>query len=416
MILDANLKWIRTQYPMLKHWVFFNAADQMIPGKYWMDAMRECINLYEAGRIEDDAPYGPATHPFLTNVFFETIKKSANLLHALEEEVTNIYRVMTAANLIINDLLKWERGDNVVFTDMDYPSIPFILLNLRKKGVELRRIKNVNGEILTSDIEKAVDDRTKLVVINHTMAWSGFTYNVKEVAKIAHEHGAYVLDDAIQAVGAIDVDVHKDDVDFLLTGSYKWQCGPEGAGILYIRRELIERFDPDFRNYIWADVPGGIPFSSPEHDNIKHWDHPLVKTANRFDMGVCVTPVLFGWDATLDFLLNVGIDVIEQRVRGLGNYLFDKLHEIGCRLRTPEDKSKRHGLIVYSTGDHLMDQNTFKYFNAPPPNEKPIKVSLRYVGGVGGIRVSTHFFNTKEEIDYLVETQQKLLHKLKTHT
>jgi len=62
------------------------------------------------------------------------------------------------------------------------------------------------------------------------MCWCGFTYDMRAVSDIAHEHGAYVLNDAIQSVGAIDVDVKKDDVDFLLTGSYKWQYGPEGAG------------------------------------------------------------------------------------------------------------------------------------------------------------------------------------------
>ena len=131
-------------------------------------------------------------------------------------------------------------------------------------------------------------------------------------------------------------------------------------------------------------------------------------------MGVCATPVLFGWNATLDFLLEIGIENIERRVRSLGDYLVDRLYEIGCKVVTPEDKNKRHGLIVYSTGNHKLDQKTYEYFRAPrTPYEKPIIVSLRYVGGVGGIRVSTHFFNTKEEIDYLIETQQRLLKKLK---
>jgi len=406
---EHEIKGIRGQFPMLQHWIYLNAADQMIPGRYWIDAMRHVLALYEAGRIEDDAPYGPATHPFLTPVFFETIKKGAKLIHAKPEEVTNNYRVMTGANLIINDLIEWKKGDNVVFTDMDYPSIPYILLNLRRKyGVELRRISNVNGEILISDLEKAIDDRTKLVVVNHTMPWSGFTYDVREVSRIAHEHGAYVLDDAIQAVGAIDVDVHRDEVDFLLTGSYKWQCGPEGAGIFYIREDLIEEFDPDFRNYIWADVPGGIPFGSPEHDNVKHWDYPLVKTANRFEMGTTTTPILFGWNATLEFLLGIGMKKIERRVRSLGNYTYDRLTEIGCKVVTPEDRRKRHGLIVYTTGDLKLDKKSFEFFNAPPPGYKPIKVSLRFVGGIGGIRVSAHFFNTKEDIDYLVEMQEKI--------
>ncbi len=406
-----DLRNIREQYPILKRWVYLNTGDQAPPGKYWMNAIKECLLFYEAGKIEDVPPYGEATHPFLTQVFFETIRKAAELIHACAEEVTNNYRIMTAANLIINDVLTWGRGDNVVFTDLDYPSIPYILLNLRrKKGVELRRVRNRGGLIPVDELERFIDDRTKLVVINHTMPWSGYTYdNVKEVSEVAHDHGAYVLDDAFQAVGAIDIDVHKLGIDFLLTGSYKWQCGPEGAGILYVRKEIIEELDPDFRNYLWADIKGRIPFESPEHDNLKHWDRPLVKNANKFEMGVNVTPILYGWEATLDFLLNIGISEIEYRVRNLGDYLISKLHEIGCKVVTPEDRRKRHGLIVYTTGNPKIDSETYRRFTAPPPNEKPIKVSLRYVGGVGGIRVSTHFFNTKEEIDYLIEKQKKIL-------
>lgn len=394
---------------MLNHWVFFNAADQMVAGRYWLDAMRESLNLYEAGRAEDDPPYGPVTHPFLTTVFREVNQRAARLIHAKENEVTNMYRVMSASNLILNDLIDIRRGDNVVFSDLDYPSIPFILLHMKKRGVELRRIRNVNGEILMSDLEKEVDDRTKVVIVNRTTPWSGFTYDVRAVSQIAHEHGAMVLDDAIQSVGAIDVDVHRDDVDFLVTGSYKWQSGPEGSGIFYIREDLIDKFEPSFRNYIWADLPNGIPFGFPDHDNLKHWDSPLVRTANKFNMGESVSPVLFGWNSTLKFYENVGIKNIEAEVRELGDYAIERLTEIGCRVLTPEDRDKRHGLIKYTTGDPATDLKTFNRFNNPPPGEKPIKVSLRALGGVDGIRVSCHFFNTKDEIDFLVETQRRMM-------
>ena len=116
------------------------------------------------------------------------------------------------------------------------------------------------------DLEQAVDERTRMVVIDRTAAFSGFTYDVKEVSRIAHAKGALVLDDAMQAVGAIDIDVKDDDVDMLVTGAYKWQCGPEGAGFFYIKRELMESIDPRFRNYIWADFKGGIPFADADHE------------------------------------------------------------------------------------------------------------------------------------------------------
>jgi selenocysteine lyase/cysteine desulfurase len=391
-------------FPMLKHWVFFDAANQMIPGRFWLDGMKEVLSIYE------HAPYGHADHPFLTTAFQDCIKRSARLIHAETSEVTNIYRVMTASNLIINDLIKWNKGDNVVFTDLDYPSLPFIFKGLAEsKGVELRRIENVNGEILMSDMDNAIDDKTKLVSLNQTMCWCGFTYDMRAVSDIAHEHGAYVLNDAIQSVGAIDVDVKKDDVDFLLTGTYKWQCGPEGAGIFYMKQDLIEKFEPEFRNYIRIQLPDGIPFSHKDHDNMSSWDHPFLPNANKFDMGVCVTPVLFGWNETLKFYEKIGIKNIDKKVRSNGDYCVDRLNEIGCKVLTPEDKKNRHGLIMYTTGSYDLDAESYKRFNAEWTGEKPIKLCHRGIGGVVGIRISNHFFNSKEDIDYLIEAQKKVL-------
>ncbi|MFT4931359.1 MAG: selenocysteine lyase/cysteine desulfurase [Natronomonas sp.] len=211
----------REQFPMLDHEIFLNAADQMAPGRYWIDGFRDCLTLYEAGRISDEPPYGPATHPFLTTAFEECIELGADLLGADPTEVTNMYRPMTAMNLVLTDLLDWEDGDNVVFTDLAYPSLPYILFHLRDAyGVELRRVENVDGEICLADLADAIDDDTKAVCLNRTTAWCGFTHDVEAICDLAHDHDAYVLDDAMQSVGAMAVDVHADDVDFLVTGSY----------------------------------------------------------------------------------------------------------------------------------------------------------------------------------------------------
>lgn len=405
-----NWEKIRDEFPLLQNWNYLNAADLMVPGRYWIDAIRDCLSFYESGRIEDMPVADIATHPFLTPIFFECIERASKLIHAKKSEVTNMYRVMTATNLVVNNVLEWERGDNVVFTDLTYPSMPFIFKNLSaKKGVQLRRIDNVNGEILLSDFEKTIDDRTKIVCICHTTPFCGFTHDVKEICKIAHEHNALVYDDAFQAVGAIDVDVHRDDVDFLVTGSYKWQCGPEGAGIFYVKEELIDAFNPSFWNYLWIELPGPPPFGLQDHDNIKSWEYLPLKTASRFDQGVCVTPILFGWNATLKFFEKVGIQNIEKRVREFGGYCVERLNDIGCKVLTPTEPGKRHGLIVYTNGSWERDVETFNKIHVSPPlGEKQIKVSVRSLGGIEGIRVSTHFFNTEEEIDLLIEAQKKI--------
>lgn len=410
-MVNMGMEKYRDEFPLLKHWIYLNAADLMIPGKYWLDATREAINFQESGVMEDYKG-DVATHPFLTQTFFETINRAAKLIHAKKSEVTNMYRIMTATNLVVNDLIEWEKEDNIVFTDLCYPSMPYIFKHLsRKKGVELRRIENVNGEILMSDLEEKIDDKTKLVCINRTTPFCGFTYNVKEVCKIAHEHNALVYDDSFQALGAIDIDVHKDDVDFLVSGSYKWQCGPEGAGVFYIKEELIDEFDSSFRNYLWGDRPPGTPtFGNQGHDNVKSWDYPMVKNANRFEQGIVVVPSLFGWNATLKFYEKIGIENVERRVRELGGYCIQKLQDIGCKVLTPTEPEKRHGLILYTTGSWEKDSKSFNRMHVSPPfGEKPIKVSLRSMGGIEGIRVSNHFFNTEEDIDKLIEVQKKLM-------
>lgn len=406
------MQWERTrdEFPILDHEIFMNSADQMAPARYWLDGFRDCLTMYEAGRVRDDPPYGPATHPFLTTAFQDCVDLGAELIGADPTEVTNMYRPMTAMNLILTDLLDWDGSENVVFTDLTYPSMPYILFGLRDHyGVELRRVESKDGVVSLNDLADAIDDDTQVVCINRTTPWCGFTFDVEEVADLAHEHDAYVLDDAMQSVGAMELDVHQDDVDFLVTGSYKWQCGPEGAGIFYIREDLIGEFDPDFRNYIWSDLPGGIPFSRPDHDNVEHWNYPLVENANRYEQGIVVTPVLFGWRETLEFLLDLGPANIEERITDLGGYLIDRLREIGCEVVTPSDPDRRHGLIVYTTGDDETDAETYERFEAPPPGKKPINVTNRSLGGVGGIRVSCHFFNTKADIDELVDRQQRIL-------
>ena len=412
--LEEHFYKVREQFSLLDHWVFLNAADQSIPGNYWLKAVRKFFDFQESGRMEDIPNQDIATHPFLMAATYEAMEKSARLIGADSQEVTLMYRPLQACNLIINDMLEamqeWKKEDNIVFTDLTYPSFPYVFINLHdRSGVELRCVKNVNGEILMDDLEKAIDNNTRLVTINRTTPFCGFTYDVKQVCKIAHKYNALVLDDAFQAVGAIKVDVHDDDLDFLVTGSYKWQNGPEGAGIFYIRKDLIEKINPRYRNYLAITMPEGVPFSLPHHDNITSWDYPQIQTAQKFSQDVVTGPSAFGWLATLKFIEKLGIENIEKRVRSLGQYAVNRLKDIGVEFQSPIDPDKMHGMITYTTGSYEGDLESFNRFSNPPIGKKPIKVSMRALGGVGGIRVSTHYFNTEEDIDCLVDTQAEIL-------
>ena len=408
--IDNHIDEIRSEFKLLDHWIYLNAADQMIPGKYWLDAVKDFYGFVEYGRMEDIPNADVATHPFLLAAWDESISRGARFINADKDEVTNTYRPAITANLILYNMFEWNKGDNFVITDLSYPSIPYILQDLcRRYGTELRVVRNVNGEILMEDMEKMVDDKTRMVIVDRTTAFCGFTFDMKEVCRIAHEHGALVLDDAMQSLGAIDIDVKDDDVDILVSGAYKWQCGPEGAGIFYIKQSVMDQVDARYRNYVWADIPSGIPFADKDHDTIKSWTYPPVNNANQFSQDVTIGPSLFGWIATLKFYEKIGIKNVEERVRRLGTYTIERLEDIGCKVTCPTHPSKRHGLITYTTGDYNKDAAFFQRCAAPGRCMKPIKISMRALGGIGNLRISTHFFNTEEDIDYLIELQKQML-------
>ena len=408
--IDDHLDEIRAEFKLLDHWVYLNAADQMVPGNYWLNAVRDFYNFVEFGRMEDIPAADIATHPFLLAKWDESVRLSAGFINADKDEVTNAYRPAITANLILYNMMEWSQGDNVVITDLSYPSIPYILQDLQRRyGIEIRVVRNVNGEILMEDMEKLVDGNTRMVIVDRTAAFCGFTFDMKEVCRIAHARGALVLDDAMQTLGAVDIDVKDDGVDFLLSGAYKWQCGPEGAGIFYIKRSVMDRIDARYRNYIWADIPGPIPFANRDHDNIESWTYPPVNNANRFSQDTTIGPSLFGWVATLKFYERIGIKNVEERVRRLGAYTIGRLEEIGCRVTCPTDPNKRHGLITYTTGDYDKDLAFFQRCAAPGRCMKPIKISMRTLGGIGNLRISAHFFNTEEEIDYLIDLQKEMI-------
>jgi cysteine desulfurase/selenocysteine lyase len=408
--IDAELAAIRAEFELLDHWVYLNAADQMLPGRYWLKAVRRFYDLVEAGRMEDIPHSDLATHPFLMPAWAESIELSARFINADVDEVTNSYRPTVTANLILYNMLDWHAGDNVVITDLSYPGYVYILQDIQQRfGVELRVVRHVNGVIHLEQLEAAIDYRTRLVIVDRTAAFSGFTFDMAAVSRIAHARGALVLDDAFQALGAIKIDVKADDVDMLISGAYKWACGPEGAGLFYIKRELINKINPRYRNYVWADIPGPIPFGGPGHDNVKSWAYPPVCTANRFSQDSVIGPALFGWIATMKFYQRIGIGNVEERVRRLGTYAIERLREIGCTVQTPSNPAMRHGLIVYTTGDDERDRKFFERCASPGRCARPIKLSLRAQAGLGNLRIATHFFNTEDEIDTLVALHRGML-------
>jgi len=437
MNLEKNIERIRGNFPHLEFLIHLGACGAAPLCLKWFNAVQKYWQLeYAHSQLTGKVPAS------LTSQSIEAKMEAAKLINAEPTEICWINRVLQGLNMVrdvIDYNYPWQKGDNVVFTDQGYPSSGHTWLQLRKKGVEIHRVKNVEGKILLhggssvkkevapgcweyGDMDQAVDEKTKLVCINRTTWNCGFTYDVEAVCKLTHERGAFVVDDAYQALGARVIDAHKDEVDFMVSGSHKWQCGPPLVGIFYVRKDLCEKLEPSYWSYLNVDRGSwtleqkkhpfifGFPFGKQDHDNVKSYDMPFPNTAERFNQGIGTTDMLWGWLASLRWLNELGKEDVQKRVVRLGGYLIDSLLDIGCKVNTPVEPKQRHGLINYTTGSYGNDLKCYEAMETRVP--KPITgPTLRYQGGVGGIRVCTHFYNTEEDVDKFVDFQKDLMPK-----
>lgn len=366
---------VRAQFPITQSKVFLNHSAYSPLPQPVVDVMRrynEDLCRYEI----DESKYSLGQECF------------AELIGAKKEEVALVQNTSTGLNIVAS-MLNYPKEANVVTTDMEYPSVVYPWLK-PSLGVEVRYAKNRSGRVLADDVEKLVDNNTVAVAVSHVEYVNGFKQDLRALARIAHEHGAYLAVDAIQSLGAMSVDVELGDVDFLTASCYKWMLGPAGAGYLYVRKELIDKFEPPFIG--WASVKPEI------FDTIEFWDIwrlQLSETASRFEVGSPSFISFVGAATALQLLLGVGVENIQTRILDLTEELMNSVNDLGLPITTPKDRESRSGIVHF-----LVDGAQEK---AEKLKNKGIIVSARS----NGLRVAPHFYNTKEEIERFVEELRK---------
>jgi selenocysteine lyase/cysteine desulfurase len=371
-----DIEKIREQFPITRSKVFLNHAAMSPPPKPVADAIRKCT--------DDFSNFGE------TSIEWTDFGKPlfAKLIDAKSEEIALVENTSTGLNIAAN-VLHYPHDSKIVTTDLEYPSVvyPWLRKNL---GAKVHYVKNIDGKILLEDVEKAVDDKTVAVAISHVEYVNGFRNDLRAVSEIAHEHGAYLIVDAIQSAGAIPVDVKRDDIDFLTSACYKWLLSPPGAGYLYIKEELIKKFEPPFIG--WASAKPEV-FETTDFWDI--WNLRLSETASRFEVGSPSILSLLGAKEAMKMLMNFGIENVENRILKVTSHLIESIKNLGLKLQTPEEPQYRSGIVNFKIDRAKEIAQTL--------NKKGIIVSAR----AKGIRVSPHFYNTEEEIDRLSEEIRK---------
>ena len=368
---------IREQFPVTESKVFLNHAAQSPLPKPVADAIHRYTDEFSKfGTSLSECDRWGKPH-------------FAKLIGARSEEIALIENTSVGLNIAAS-VLHYPPGSKMVTTDLEYPSVvyPWLRKNL---GAKVHYVKSVDGKVSLDDMEKAVDDKTVAVAISHVEYVNGFRHNLRVLSEVAHEHGAYLIVDAIQSVGTMPINVKTDDVDFLMAACYKWLLSPPGAAYLYVKDELIEEFEPPYVG--WASVKPEV-FKTTDFWDI--WNLKLSKTASRFEVGSPSTISLVGAAEAMKMLLNYGTENIKRIIIKLTDRLIDSVKDLGLELQTPEQRQCRSGIVNFKIGKPQKVTDRL--------NKKGIVVSAR----ANGIRVSPHFYNTEEEIDKLIEEIKKL--------
>jgi selenocysteine lyase/cysteine desulfurase len=369
-----NWDRLRDEFPITCRWAFFDhAAVAPLSGP-----AQRAMNEWAA----DMADNGDVNEARWTRRVEEVRRLAGRLLGADPLDVAFVKNTSEGIGIVAEGF-PWKPGDNVVTAAEEYPSNLYPWMNLADRGVEVRTVASRDHRIWLDDLRTAMDGRTRLVSLSFVEYASGFRNDLDAVGSLCRERGVYFFVDAIQGLGVLPLDFSRTPVDFLSADGHKWLLSPEGAGIFYIRRELIDLLHPV--GVGWNSVVGSRDFS--------RIDFTLKPHAGRWESGSLNVAGITALGASLELLLGIGIPAVAARVLELTDYL--------C------ERARRAGLGVYSSR-RPEDRSGIVSLNVPGADVRQLVRRCRDGGVVvnqraGRVRVSPHCYNTAAEVDRLVE-------------
>jgi selenocysteine lyase/cysteine desulfurase len=364
---------VRTLFPVTKRYAYFNSAAVAPLSTPARNAMRRLIR--------NQCERGAADYAQWFETYDRCREAAARLLGASPDEVALMANTSAGISTVAAGLHA-QPGDNVVIPDAEFPANVYPWMALR--GVEVRRVPKRDGRLLAEDVAGHVDARTRAVSVSFVDWITGHRANLQEIGAVAHDCGALFVVDAIQGLGALPLDVDACGIDALAADGHKWICGPEGAGILYVRREARERIAPTRPSWLSVRYP------------TRFLDYDLAPAANatRYQDGTPNTCGIYGLHAALDLILEVGVSNIAERVLALARALREGARARGVELACDVEGDEASGI----TSLRLEDAAVY----ATALEQRGVIVSARE----GCLRVATHHFNNEADLERLLEAFQ----------
>lgn len=350
---------------------YLNVNANVHRGVHWMS--QQATDLHEAAR--------------------ETVRKFINARSTTEIVFTR--GTTESLNLVASSFVEgcMKEGDEVIVSTMEHHSniVPWQLQEQRK-GIVLKVIPMTDeGELLLEEYEKLFTDRTKLVSVTQVSNVLGTINPVKEMTRIAHEHGVPVVVDGAQSVPHFAVDVQDLDCDFLAFSGHK-VYGPTGVGVLYGKEEWLDRLPP---------YQGGGEMIERVSFEKTTFERPPLK----FEAGTPDYIATHGLATALDYVTSLGMDNILAHEQDLTRYALQQLREIEGMHIYGHRNDSGDAVISFNVGDiHHMDLGTLldQLGIAVRTGHHCAQPLMERLGILGTVRASFGLYNTREEVDALV--------------
>lgn len=286
-----------------------------------------------------------------------------------------------------------EPGDEILITKSEHASnvLPWFRL-ARELNLEVNYIPLDNNYYVTiENVLKSITPKTKVIALAQVTNVIGDLRPIKEIARLAHDQGIFLVVDGAQSVPHMKIDVQDLDCDFLAFSAHKL-CGPTGVGVLYGKEELLEEMEP-------VNLGGGMNESFDDVNDVY-----LKSLPTRLEAGTPNIAGVIGLGAAIDYLSKIGMDNILEHEKNLRKYLVNKLVDIKhIDIINLESDT---GIVAFNV-DGIFSQDVAVYLDkyniCVRAGNHCAKILKDAVGVKNTCRVSLYFYNTKEEIDRLVE-------------
>jgi cysteine desulfurase/selenocysteine lyase len=360
----------RDQFPVTDRLVYLNHAAVTPLCRRAAEAMQHLA--------QDALDFGSEHYSKWMETYEGLRASTARLINAASAEIAIVKNTSEGIATIATGIA-WERGDIVVAFAEEFPANFYPWKRLEARGIEVRWLS------IFDDLD-AIDQACKgarMLAISFVQYLSGYRVDLVKIGEICARRGCFFLVDAIQGLGAFPIDVRAAHIDALAADGHKWLLGPEGCGVLFVRREVQDQVEPV--EFGWTNVAKYYDYASR--------DMALRADAGRYECGTLNTIGCYGLCASIDYLLEVGIEPVSGAVQALGNRIWEGVTALGFETLGRRSAESGAGIVSFRK----------------PSVESPLIVRKLKDAGItaaprqGWVRTSPHFYIAPEEIDRMLE-------------